>query len=230
MNSNSRLIVALDLPTVSEAKNLVLKLKGSINFFKIGLELIYSGGIQLVKELKDEGNQIFLDAKLLDIPNTVEKSTANIARIGADFLTVHGHDEATLTAALKGRGTNPLKILSVTVLTSIDNKIIEEQGYNIKIEELVIRRARLAKEIGVDGIVASPNESRKIREQIGNDFTIITPGIRLNDDSYNDQKRINTPREAIKSGANYLVVGRPITQAKDPYSKAMEFLEQIDLD
>jgi orotidine-5'-phosphate decarboxylase len=227
--ARERLIVALDLPTVAEARTLVDKLGSSIVFYKIGLELVMSGGLELARQLKAEGKSVFLDMKLLDIPNTVERSVANAAALGVDLLTIHGHDTKTLRAAVAGRQGTGLKLLAVTVLTSIDAADLAEQGLSSAPAEAVLRRAGLARAAGCDGIVASGQEAASVRHAIGPDMLLVTPGIRLSDGDRGDQARITTPRSAIADGASHLVVGRPITAAADPRAAAEGFVREIEI-
>lgn len=227
-----RLIVALDLPTVDEARSLVRTLGDEISFYKIGLELILSGtpgdsGVGLVSELVDNGKRVFLDAKLLDISNTVERSVARVAELGATLLTVHGHDMQTLRAAVAGRGDSQLKLLSVTVLTNLTGRDLSEQGIAMSPADLVLHRAKLAKEAGFDGVIASGQEAAAVRTVTKAGFLIVTPGIRLPGSSAGDQQRIMTPQHAIAAGANHIVVGRPINAASDPRAAAVTFVKNI---
>ncbi len=223
-----RLIVALDLPRAEEARRLVSTLCGEAGVFKIGLELILSDGSDLARTLADSGCQIFLDTKLLDIPNTVERATANAARLGAAFLTVHGTDRKTLDAAVRGRGTSTMKLLAITVLTSLDAADLASQGIALGPAELVLRRARLAREAGFNGVVASAQEAGVIRAELGSDFLIVTPGIRSAGMANSDQARVVTPAEAIAAGSDYIVVGRPITAAQNPRLAANQILAEIE--
>jgi orotidine-5'-phosphate decarboxylase len=222
-----RLIVALDFPDPAAAGVLVRQLHGLPVTFKIGLELIYAGGLALARELIAEGQRVFLDAKLLDIPNTVERATASAASLGVSFLTVHGTDRKTLDAALRGRGSGATKLLAITVLTSLDAEDLREQGLTETPQEVVLRRARLAAGAGFDGVVASPMEARAIRAALGNTFLIVTPGIRPAGTAVGDQARIATPHEALRAGADHLVVGRPITAAADPPAATRAILAEM---
>jgi orotidine-5'-phosphate decarboxylase len=195
---------------------------------KIGLELIYGDGLALARELVGRGRSVFLDAKLLDIPNTVERAAASAAALGAAFLTVHGADRKTLDAAIRGRGDAPTKLLAITVLTSLDAADLAQQGITASPEQIVLRRARLAAEAGFDGVVASPREAPAIRKELGRDLLIVTPGIRPAGAATADQARTATPAEALRSGADYLVVGRPITGAADPLAAAEAILAEMD--
>jgi orotidine-5'-phosphate decarboxylase len=222
-----RLIVALDVPSVAEARALVERLGAAVSFYKIGLELAMSGGLDLARELAASGKRVFLDMKLLDIENTVERATRNAAATGAAFLTVHAHDAKTLRAAMRGKAGTGLAILGVTVLTNLDAADIRQQGIDASPEELVGRRARLAREAGCDGVVASGLEAARVRTIVGPDAVIVTPGIRLPGGAAGDQARVATPDSAISAGADYLVVGRPILAAEDPARAARHFTEHI---
>lgn len=223
-----RLIVALDVPSVEEARALAAAVGDAAGVWKIGLELLYAGGAGLAGELAAQGGKVFIDAKLLDTPNTVERATANIAGMGAAFLTVHGHDIKTMEAAMRGRGTNDLKLLAVTVLTSLDADDLKQQGSALGPAELVLHRARLRQQVGFDGVIASAREAAVIREAAGRDFLIVTPGIRPAGTPADDQARVMTPRQAIAAGADYLVVGRPVTRAPDPRAAALAIGEEIE--
>jgi orotidine-5'-phosphate decarboxylase len=221
-----RLIVALDLPDVASAERLVEKLGDSLSFYKIGYELAFAGGLPFVRTLADAGKKVFLDLKLHDIGNTVSRAVERAAGLGAAFLTVHAFPQ-TMKAAVEGRGNSLLKILAVTVLTSWDDDDLKEAGYLLSVRDLVLKRAEQAKRFGVDGIVASAVEATDIRKKIGNSLLLVTPGIRPAGIDTGDQKRTLTPKAAIKSGADYLVVGRPVTGAKDPRAVAEAIVEEI---
>lgn len=225
--ATDRLIVALDVPAVTDARRLVATLGDSVSFYKIGLELVFSGGLELARDLKADGKRVFLDIKLLDIGNTVERAVANVAKLGLDFLTIHGTDLKTMRAAVAGRGSSGLKILPVTVLTSLDGEDLKQQGIGMSPAELVLHRARLAREAGCDGVIASGQEAAAVRAATGSGFLIVTPGIRLPGGAAGDQTRITTPGDAIRSGADHIVVGRPITAASDPRAAALEFAAAI---
>jgi orotidine-5'-phosphate decarboxylase len=224
----SRLFVALDMPTVPEARTLVAALGDTVSAYKIGLELLFGGGLDLARELKASGREVFLDMKLLDIGATVEKAAANIARLNLNYLTVHGTDRKTLDAAVKGRGQSNLKLLAVTVLTNLDAADLAQQGITGKSPaELALHRALMAKDAGFDGCIASGQEAANIRAAVGPDFLIVTPGIRPAGAKTDDQARVTTPLQAIQSGATHLVVGRPITAASDPRSAASNIVAEI---
>ncbi len=222
-----RLMVAIDVPDPAEARQLIETIGDAAGVFKIGLELLFSGGFSLVDELAAKGHKIFLDAKLLDIEATVERATAAIARSGAAFLTVHATDSKTLKAAARGRGSSDLKLLGVTVLTNLGPADLKEQGIIEPPVALVPQRAQLAEEAGLDGVVCSGKEAAALRERLGRNFLIVTPGIRPADADANDQTRAVTPEAAIQAGADYLVVGRPITRAVDPRGAAEKIVEEI---
>jgi orotidine-5'-phosphate decarboxylase len=222
-----RLIVALDTPTVAEARALVTGLGESVTFYKIGLELVMNGGVDLARGLIADGKRVFLDMKLLDISNTVEKATANAAALGVTFLTVHGTDTKTLAAAVKGRAKCPLKLLAVTVLTSLTQDDLAEQGIAKAPADLVLHRAGLAQAAGFDGVIASGQEAATLRQAVPENFLIVTPGIRMAGGAAGDQARVTTPAKAMADGADYLVVGRPITQAKDPKAAAERVVKDM---
>lgn len=228
LSARDRLIVALDVPAMADARALVEALGPEVTFYKIGLELVMAGGLELARELARSGKKVFLDMKLLDIPNTVERATRNAAATGATFLTVHGQDGKTLRAAAAGRAGTNLKLLAVTVLTSLGEEDLAEQGLSRSPADTVSDRVRLARENGCDGVVASALEAARVREIVGRGMAIVTPGIRLPDDAAGDQTRIATPQVAIAAGADYLVAGRPITAAADPLAAARNFIQGIE--
>ena len=208
-----RLIVALDAPDVGWARGLVERIGDGATFYKIGMELAYGGGLALAPELASAGKQVFLDLKLHDIPNTVERATAQAAKLGARFLTVHAYPQ-TMRAAVAGAKGSGMRILAVTVLTSYDDADLLDACYRFGVVETVRRRAEQALALGVDGLVASAAEAALVRQTVGRDMLIVTPGIRPAGAAAGDQKRVATPAEAIRNGADYLVVGRPVTQAE----------------
>jgi orotidine-5'-phosphate decarboxylase len=225
MTPRERLIVALDLPC-GEARALVDKIGDSVSFYKIGMELIYGGGgLALAEALIGEGKQVFIDLKLHDIPHTVERATAQIARLGATFLTVHAYPQ-TMRAAQAGAAGSGLKLLAVTVLTSADDSDLAEAGYAFGAAALVLRRARQAEEIGLAGIVASPAEAATLHAE-GRRLTLVCPGIRPAGGQAGDQKRVATPARAIADGADYLVVGRPISAAPGPRAAAEAIVAEM---
>jgi len=224
--ANSSLYVALDLPDTEQARAMVESLGDVVVSYKIGLQLLPVGGTEFAQELKRAGKNVFLDYKLHDIGATVEKATRSIAAVGADLLTVHATPDV-MAAAVRGRGGSGLKIMAVTVLTSLDDAALTDMGYFMGVEELVMHRARQAVVAGVDGVISSPLEAKKIREIVPKDFLIVTPGVRLPGGDKGDQKRIATPHDALTNGASHIVVGRPITQASDPRAAALEILGNI---
>ena len=226
-SAKDRLIVALDMPTVEEAERLIATLGDAVSFYKVGLELLFAGGLDLARALKRDGKHVFLDMKLLDIGNTVERAVANGTELGVDMLTVHGHDLKTMRAAVAGRAGSKLRLLAVTVLTNLTGDDLKQQGTSLSPADLVLRRAELAHEAGFDGVIASGQEAARIRAAVGPGFLIVTPGIRLTGSSTDDQQRITTPDNAIKAGASHIVVGRPITQADDPRLAAKTFVNHI---
>jgi orotidine-5'-phosphate decarboxylase len=214
-----RLIVALDLPGVEQAEAMVAKLGDSVTFYKIGYQLGYAGGLTLVRKLADQGKKVFLDLKLHDIGNTVARGVESVAKLGATFLTVHAYPQ-TMKAAAEARAGTSLQILAVTVLTSYDDGDLHAAGYRLAVSDLVEARAQQAQVLGVDGLVCSPEEAAALRKIVGHQMTLVTPGIRPAGAEVGDQKRIMTPARAIAAGADYLVVGRPITGAADPKAAA----------
>ena len=221
-----RLIVALDAPDAVEAERLVAELGDSVRFYKIGMELAYGGGLPLAPKLAAAGKKVFVDLKLHDIPNTVERATAQIAKLGAYFLTVHAYPQ-TMRAAVTGARGSKLKLLAVTVLTSCDDADLIEAGYALSVGALAARRATQARAAGLAGLVASAAEAASLRAAIGESLILVTPGIRPSGASLGDQKRVATPTEAIAAGADYLVVGRPVTQSPDPKAAARAIVAEI---
>jgi orotidine-5'-phosphate decarboxylase len=223
---NERLIVPLDVSSPDEARELVETLGDEVVFYKIGMQLQFTGGFALASELLATGKKVFLDSKLFDIDATIENAVRSVASMGVHFLTVHGNGK-TIRAAIKGRGDSQLKVLSVTVLTSLDAHDIQDLGYNCSVEQLAMFRAEKALEAGADGVITSGQEAAAIRKLAGDRLTIVTPGVRPDGTPVQDQKRIVTPREAILAGADYIVVGRPITGAADPREAARAIIAEI---
>jgi len=226
LEPRERLIVALDVSSIAEAEAMVAQLGPSVVFYKIGYQLGFAGGLDFAQALAGTGKRVFLDMKLHDIGNTVARGVESIARMGVTFLTVHAYPQ-TMHAAVEARGNSKLRILAVTVLTSYDDADLAAAGYDFTVPELVAERAAQARDIGVDGIVASPEEAAKLRPVIGPGMILVTPGIRPAGAERDDQKRIMTPAAAIKSGADYLVVGRPIVAADDPKAAAEAIVAEI---
>ena len=225
-----RLIVALDVPSAEEAGNLVKQLDGVVSFFKIGLWLLFSEGVEgLIDSLVRDHKNVFLDYKMYDIGETVKRGVERARERGIKFVTVHG-DEEIMRKAVEGRGESDfLKIFAITVLTSLDNAALRKMGYALTVEELVDLRVRKAIECGVDGIIASPldhpDEIRKLAQHNG--LLIATPGIRPAGRAVDDHKRAATPAEAIESGADYLIVGRPIIAQDDPAKAALAIIAEM---
>jgi len=224
--ADPRLILALDLPTTSEARALVERLDGAVSFYKIGLQLLATDGMALAAELKARGHQVFLDWKLHDIGATVEKAAAALAGAGGDLLTVHAEPQV-MAAAVRGVGGAGLKVLAVTVLTSLGDADLKEIGYGEDARTLVERRVRQALDAGCAGVVASPQEAALARAIGGPDFLVVTPGVRPAGASMDDQQRAATPASALRSGASHLVIGRPITAAADPKAAALAIAAEM---
>jgi len=224
---DSPIIVALDVETAAEARNLVGALGDSVGFYKVGLELYASAGMNFVRELKQNGHRVFLDLKLYDIGETVRRAVGQVARADVDFLTIHGMRQA-MQSAVAGRGDASLKLLAVTVLTSVDDRDLEQDGYSRGAAELVDLRVRNAMADGMDGIVCSPVEAARVRSITGRGPILVTPGVRSAGAATGDQKRVATPAQAIADGADYLVIGRQITRAEDPRSEARRILAEIE--
>ena len=222
--ARDRLIVALDVESVEAARALISKLGDSVSFYKIGLELAFAGGLGLASDLKQADKRVFLDLKLHDIGATVERATRQIARLGVDFLTIHGFTQ-TMRAARAGAGD--LRLLAVTVMTSYDDADLREAGYALGVAELAALRSAQARELGVDGLILSPLELTRIRALVGPKILLVTPGVRPAGADANDQKRVMTPGRAILAGADHLVVGRPITRAADPRAAAERIVAEI---
>lgn len=223
-----RLIFALDVPTAEEARRLVSTLAEAVQFYKVGLELFLAGGasFDLIDWLVGQDKKVFLDLKLYDIPETVARAVRRLRERPVTFLTVHG-DGAILEAACREKGD--LKILAVTVLTSLDQAGLREMGFQGEVSDLVLSRARRAKELGCDGVIASGQEARNLRDHLGEDLLIVTPGIRPAENRpADDQKRVMTVEGALRGGADYLVVGRPIRDAADPYQAALQIQGTIE--
>lgn len=221
-----RLIVALDLGSVTEAEALVERIGDAATFYKIGYRLAYAGGLPLAERLARTGRKVFIDLKLHDIGNTVEDGVRSLSDLGATFLTVHAYPQ-TMRAAMRGRGANGPTILAVTVLTSYDQADADEAGYAMAILDLVALRSRQAADAGIGGIVCSAAEAVSVRSVIGPARLIVTPGIRPAGDAAGDQKRVLTPAAAMAAGIDHIVVGRPITQSPDPRAAAQAILAEL---
>jgi orotidine-5'-phosphate decarboxylase len=225
-NPRDRLILALDVSSVASAEAMVARLGDTVTFYKIGYQLAFAGGLPFAEALARSGKRVFLDLKLHDIGNIVARGVESVARLGATFLTVHAYPQ-TMHAAVDARADSNLRILAVTVLTSYDDADLAAAGYDFTVGELVAERAAQAHDIGVDGIVCSGEEASILRPIIGPSMVLVTPGIRPPGAASGDQKRIMTPAAAIAAGANYLVVGRPILEARDPRAAAEAIVADI---
>ncbi|KAF0231690.1 MAG: orotidine-5'-phosphate [Beijerinckiaceae bacterium] len=226
MDIRDRVIVALDVPHLQAARTLVSTLGDSATFYKIGYELAFIGGLDLARDLIAGGKKVFIDLKLHDIPNTIEKGVGQIATMGATFLTVHAYPQ-TLAAAAKGAAGSSLGILGVSVMTSMNDADLAEAGYCLTVEALVVLRAKQALAAGAAGLICSAGDIANVRAAVGNGLKLITPGIRPAGSDIGDQKRVMTPGAAIKTGADHLVIGRPITAAADPKGALSAILDEI---
>jgi len=229
------IIVALDFDSREKAISLVEKVKGEINHFKVGLELFSRCGIETVKEISDKNCRVFLDLKYHDIPNTVKSAAKVAVESGVWMYNIHalGGFEFMKSVAEFNReyaqkiGLERPLLIAVTILTSMGNEDLKQIGINIDVETEVLKLAELAKRAGLDGIVCSAREVKKIKETLGEDFLTVTPGIRPAWASKDDQKRIVTPADAVKLGTDYMVIGRPITRADNPEKAAKRILEEV---
>lgn len=221
------IIIALDCESAAEARSIVDATAESIDFYKVGLELYTVAGMDFVKELQERDKSVFLDLKLHDIGETVRRATAQIARSGVKLLTVHAEPQV-MRAAVAGRGDSDLKILGVTVLTSLDQADIEEMGFSCSLQQLFDLRVSNAIRAGVDGLVCSPMEVGEVRRAVGDAKILVTPGVRSPGAAKGDQKRVATPAQAMTDGASYLVIGRQVTRAADPNLVVREILAELE--
>lgn len=230
MNPRDRLIVALDVSTAAEARQIATAVGGSATTFKVGKQLFTAEGPQVVRDLVASGRKVFLDLKFHDIPNTVAGAVASAASLGVSMLTVHASGGSKMLKAACDATSNaqakPL-ILAVTVLTSLNDAALQEQGITTGVESQVLRLAGLAIQSGCGGVVASAHEAANLRRSLGTGFAIVTPGVRPAGTEAGDQARVVTPKDAIAAGADYIVVGRPITAAKEPATAAAAILAEI---
>lgn len=224
--THNPIIVALDVESAAEARALVARLRPQVNFFKVGLELYAAAGMPLVDDLIAAGCDVFLDLKLYDIPETVKRAVAQIAQRPIRFLTIHAV-RSVMQAAVQGREGSALELLAVTVLTSFGPDDLRDLGHTATASELVADRTRQAVETGVHGVVCSPLEAAAVRRIAGPRLKIVTPGVRSAGASRGDQKRVATPAEAVRDGADYIVVGRQITRAADPAAEAARILDEV---
>ena len=233
MEKKADIIVALDMKTLADARRLVEELGESITVYKVGMELFYSAGAAAVQMVRQAGKAVFLDLKLHDIPNTVAQAMNPLTALEASFISIHAAGGSSMlqaaaraaSAAADSLGLVRPKLLAITVLTSMDETEWQRLRFSVTIGEHVVNLALLAKQAGVDGVVASPQEAAAIRKACGSNFLIVTPGVRPAGAALNDQSRIATPAGAVQAGANYLVIGRPITAAADP-RKAVQVIRQ----
>jgi len=230
-----RLILSLDVPNKLKALEVLQKVNNNISIIKVGLELIYNEGLEIVSLIKKAGYKVLLDAKLMDIPNTISGAINGISKLDVDMITIHtfgGHlmlksaNDTLKEIYNKKNKVKPL-LMGVTVLTSLDNNDLVDFGFNIEYTEVVLKMAKIAIKSEIDGIICSPNEVRMLRENFGDDFLIATPGIRLNEDSTDDQKRINTPQKAIADGADFIIAGRSILNSDNIPNTIDLFLKHI---
>ena len=227
LNACDHLIVGLDVPDCAQARHIVSQLGDDVTIYKIGYQLAFAGGFDLASELIASGKHVFLDMKLLDIDNTIEKAVTNIAKMGVSMLTLHAYPKA-MAAAVKAAQGSDLCLLGVTVLTSMDDSDLTDAGYGaMKASDLVAKRAKQATDSGMGGLVCSAQEAALVRSIVGNDMAVVTPGIRPKGSAAGDQKRVSTPTEAILDGASHLVVARPIIAAPDPKRAAQSILAEI---
>jgi orotidine-5'-phosphate decarboxylase len=227
IDPRDRLIIALDKPSVEDARKVIDRLGSDACFYKIGYQLMPVGGIELARALSNAGKKIFLDFKFHDIGATVERGVKSVVKLGGDFLTVHAEPDV-LKGAVAGRSDDKrLKILGVTVLTSLTEESLADSGIAMKLEDLVLKRAEFAAKAGADGVIASAREAAVIKKRFGTALLIVTPGVRPAGVAANDQARVVTPAEALKNGGDYLVVGRPIIDARDPANAARAIVDEM---
>ena len=225
--TKDRIIVALDVPTKQEALELIEKLRDQISFFKIGLQLYAAEGPEIVRAVSSTGCKVFLDLKLHDIPNTVARAVESAGRLGTQMLTVHLSGGSEMVRAATAARANNMLLLGVTVLTSSTEQTLREIGVASGMDDQVLRLAKLGVEAGIDGVVASPHEIKPLRREFDNKIKIVVPGIRPSGAEANDQKRTMSPRDALDAGADYLVIGRPITAHRNPREATKRILEDI---
>ncbi len=226
MEAKQRLIIGLDVPSIGEAETIVSAIGNAASFYKIGYQLVFAGGLELARDLVADGKRVFLDMKLLDIDNTISRGVENIVKMGVTMTTIHAYPKAMKAAVEAAQGSD-LCLLAVSVLTSMDDRDLQDAGYCGTTGGLVAKRARQAFDAGMGGVVASAHEAAKIREIIGSEMALVTPGIRPQGSAHGDQKRVMTPRDAIQAGASHLVVARPIVKASDCKGAAEQILSEI---
>jgi orotidine-5'-phosphate decarboxylase len=226
--AKEKIIVPLDVSSEAEARRLIEILAGHVGLFKIGDQLFTRVGPSIVREIKEAGSKVFLDLKFHDIPNTVQHAVESACALGVDMLTIHlSGGKVMCNAAVAGRGSSPTLILGVTVLTSLDDQALAEAGFRMPVREQVLLLATLAQQSGITGLVASPQELEVLRKKFGSFFTTVIPGIRPSWAATGDQRRILSPKEAVKAGADYLVIGRPITGSPDPVGAVARIVEEM---
>ncbi|MCL5770758.1 MAG: orotidine-5'-phosphate decarboxylase [Actinobacteria bacterium] len=232
---NNRLILSLDVPDKLKAFEVLKKADNKISTIKIGLELIYNEGFEIINLVKKTGYKVLLDAKLMDIPNTISGAIKGISKMDVEMITIHTFGGASMLKnannilkeiCIQKNKKRPL-LFGVTVLTSLDDNDLKDFGFNIKFSDIVLRMTKIALNNGIDGIICSPNEVKMLRENFGNNFLIATPGIRLAEDKVEDQKRINTPEKAIADGADFIIVGRSIINSPNVSDTIDLYLKKI---
>jgi orotidine-5'-phosphate decarboxylase len=223
-----RLIVALDVPSATEAQKLVARIGDVAGIYKVGLQLFVAEGPSIVRDLVSSGRRVFLDLKLHDIPTTVALAVKSAAELRVDMLTIHASGGAAMLRAATEAAAGRLNLLAVTVLTSLNDEDMQEIGVSGRASDQVLRMAALAQSAGCQGIITSPRESPMVRKALGEGFAIVTPGIRPAGAETNDQQRIATPAQAISNGASHIVVGRPITHASDPATAAQAIIAEME--
>ena len=221
------LIIALDFDSAAEADLLVGLIGEAAGFYKVGMELFAAAGSDYVRSLLDRGKKVFLDMKYYDIGETVKRAVRVAAKSGATFLTIHAVGQV-MRAAIEGRGDSDMKLLAVTVLTSLDENDLRQMGHACTVSELVAMRAAQARELGMDGLVASPLEARNIRKIAGPEALLVIPGVRSSGAARGDQKRVATPADAMRDGADYLVIGRQVTRAEDPVAALAAIRQELN--
>ena len=226
MEAKKRLIIGLDVPYIKQAETIVAEIGDTASFYKIGHQLAFAGGLELARDLVADGKQVFLDMKLLDIDNTVAKGVENIVKMGVTMTTIHAYPNAMKAAVTAAHGSD-LVLLAVTVLTSMDDDDLMATGYSKTARALVELRAKQARDAGMGGIVASALEAQMIRQLVGNDIALVTPGIRPAGSAKGDQKRVMTPGDAIRAGSSHLVVARPIVGVENKKAAAEQIINEI---
>ena len=229
---NRRVIIALDVSSREEALHLLKQLRDLVGMFKVGSQLFMTAGPSIVQEIIGNGGNVFLDLKFHDIPNTVTQAAVEAAKLGVSMMTVHAAGGRAMMEAIARElgekfGDRKPPVVAVTVLTSLDTRALFEMGWEQPVDQQVERLALLAQDCGIDGVVCSPREIQLVRKVVNPQFKIVTPGIRLPDQSHNDQQRVATPREALSSGADYIVLGRAVTGERDPRTALQRLLDTL---